>query len=45
MDEYLMHFSYNDLVVITDNFNIAKEIGKDGFATVYYGERMVMLVY
>lgn len=34
-----MHFSYNDLVAITDNFNITKEIGKGGYATVYYGEK------
>ena len=38
-DERSMHFSYDDLAMITDNFNVAREIGRGGFATVYYGER------
>ena len=31
--------SYDDLAMITDNFNVAREIGRGGYATVYYGER------
>lgn len=38
-EEHSRHFSYDDLVAITDNFNITKEIGKGGYATVYYGEK------
>lgn len=34
----IIEFSYEELAAMTENFSVAKEIGRGGFATVYYGE-------
>ena len=39
MDERCIRFSHNDLAAIADNFSVANQIGRGGFASVYYGER------
>eukprot|EP00249_Psilotum_nudum_P023097 c28746_g1_i1 orf=348-2288(-) len=33
-----VEFSYEELAAATDNFSIAKEIGRGGYGAVYYGE-------
>ncbi|KAI5080807.1 hypothetical protein GOP47_0003990 [Adiantum capillus-veneris] len=35
---HCVHFSYEELVVATENFSLSRQIGKGGFATVFYGE-------
>lgn len=33
-----LEFSYEELSLATDNFNIANKIGQGGFGSVYYAE-------